>query len=212
MTVGADVLAHLVARVASAPPRLGARGPAPVRLVCVDGPAGSGKTTLAAQLGAAVPAEVVHMDDLYDGWDGGPGNAAGRLHAWVLDPLDRGEPGRYRRYDWVAGAFAEWHEVPPAPALVVEGCGSMPRSVDAVVAVRVWVEAPDDVRLARGLARDGDGERDHWLRWMADEAGYYARERSRERADVRIDGFGAVVEAASLRSTSRDAAGGRGEP
>ncbi|MGO1280054.1 MAG: AAA family ATPase, partial [Cellulosimicrobium funkei] len=93
MSVGPDVLAELVRRVRDAVPRLGPPGPGAVaagewtasgtRLVVVDGPAGSGKTTLAAQLEAALPAQVLHMDDLYEGWRGLV-PAWARLHAWVL--------------------------------------------------------------------------------------------------------------------------------
>jgi cytidylate kinase len=153
---------------------------ADARLVCVDGPAGSGKTTLAAQLADALEAPVVHMDDLYEGWAGGPDAGAANLRRWVLDPLAAGEPVRYRRYDWVAADWAEWHDVPSSTHLVVEGCG----------ALRVWVEADDAERLRRGLERDGQDARDHWLRWMTDEAAHYEREGTRERADVLLDGFG----------------------
>jgi uridine kinase len=171
-------------------PRLG-----PVRVVCVDGPAGSGKSTTAEALRAAassrgVPAEVVHLDDLYEGWSGLEGSLWPRLRAQVLEPLRRGRPGRFQRYDWHAGRFAGWVDVPVPRLLVLEGCGSARRAADAFATVRVWVEASADLRLARGLERDGEAARDHWLRWMTDEAAHFARERTRERADVRLDAFG----------------------
>ncbi|MGH3988365.1 MAG: uridine kinase family protein, partial [Pseudonocardiaceae bacterium] len=97
--------AELAARVLAAPPALGA-----VRLVVVDGPAGSGKSTLAGRVAAALGgAQVVHMDDLYEGWSGLDQAVWRRLLAWVLEPLAAGRTGRYRRYDWPAGRFAEWH-------------------------------------------------------------------------------------------------------
>ena len=51
----------------------------------------------------------------------------------------------------------------------------------------IYVEAPDDLRLARGLARDGEEARAHWLGWMADELRLAERDRTRERADVVVD-------------------------
>lgn len=201
MTTSEDVLDLLAARVRAAAPRLpGPGAPAPwrrTRLVCVDGPAGSGKTTLATQLAVRFSCQVVHLDDLYEGWEAGPDGGARRLGEWVLAPLAAGRPGRYRRYDWVCGEYAEPHDVEPGPVLVVEGCGAAARQVDDWAALRVWVEADDAVRLARGLARDGSDARDHWLRWMADERDHYASERTRERADVRLDGVGRVLDGAT---------------
>ncbi|WP_275003700.1 uridine kinase family protein [Promicromonospora iranensis] len=186
MSVSPGVLGGLLDRIRSAD----------ARLVCVDGPAGSGKTTLAAQLADALEAPVIHMDDLYEGWAGGPDAGAANLRRWVLDPLAEGEPVRYQRYDWYADDWAEWHDVPRSAHLVVEGCGAAARQVDALGALRIWVEADDAERLRRGLERDGEDARDHWLRWMTDEAGHYEREDTRERADVRLDGFGEPLDEA----------------
>lgn len=182
---GRPEIDDLVARVRAASPRLG-----PVRLVAIDGPAGSGKTTFAEVLAAALTREgeavaTVHLDDLYEGW-GGLDAVWERLASWVLEPLIRGEPGRYQRYDWGAGAWAEWHDLPVPDVLVVEGCGSAPRAVDPLAVLRVWIEAPEAVRLRRGLARDGAELRERWLGWLASEALHFSRERTRERADVRL--------------------------
>ena len=177
----------LVARALAARPRLGR-----VRVIAIDGPAGCGKTTLADSWGDR-GATVLHLDDLYEGWSGLEGSLWPRLTAQVLEPLRRGRPGRFQRYDWDAAAFADWVDVPVPDLLVVEGCGSARRAVDPVAVLRVWVEAPADLRLERGLARDGADAREHWLTWMADEAEHFARERTRERADVRLDAFGDLL-------------------
>ncbi len=168
--------AELWAIAHARPPTLGAG-----RLVCVDGPAGSGKTTLAGGLEAA-GGHVVHMDDLFDGWQGLP-RVDAQL-ASILRPLVAGRPGTYRRYDWEAEAYAEGVVVAPVPLLVLEGVGSGSRLVADLCTVLVWVEAPPDVRLARGLARDGEHMREHWLRWMTDEAVHHQEHGTRARADV----------------------------
>ena len=118
---------RVVATARARSPRLG-----PVRLVCVDGPAGSGKTTAAAAIAAAAGpgCAVLHLDDLYEGWSGLEGSLWPRLSAQVLEPLRRGLPGRYQRYDWTTGAFAEWVDVPVPDLLVLEGCGSARRAAD----------------------------------------------------------------------------------
>ncbi len=157
------------------------------RLVCLDGPAGSGKTTWAAGIAMLAPnARVVHMDDLYAGWSGLPGVDA-QLEDLLL-PLAEDRPGSYRRYDWLAGEFAERVVVDPAPLLVVEGVGCGAARFAPLVTVLAWVEAPEDVRMERGIARDGDAFAPHWEQWAADEDVMFAHERTRERADVHIDG------------------------
>lgn len=182
--------AALAARVLAAPPALGG-----TRLVCIDGPAGSGKTTVAGRLAAALGpgTPVVHMDDLYAGWT--LTGALARLEAGVLRPLAEGRPGAYHPYDWAGGRFSpDPVPVPPAPVLVVEGCGSAPRRLDRWTTLRVWVEAPAALRLARGLARDGDHLAGEWQRWLGTEAAEFAREDTVRRADLRIDGAATPLE------------------
>lgn len=188
-TAAAAVVPLLLSRAA----RLG-----PVRVVAVDGPAGSGKTTLAAALAercavAGRTAQVVHMDDLYAGWSGLEGDLWPRLAAQVLEPMRRGRPGRFQRYDWVDDRFADWVDVPVADVLVLEGCGSGRRAGARDVGLLVWVEADPATRLARGLDRDGAAAREHWERWMRDEAAHYAREGTPGRADVRVDAWGRMA-------------------
>jgi uridine kinase len=176
--------AELAEQVLAAAPRLGG-----TRLVCIDGPAGSGKTTFAGRLADALgeAAALVHLEDLYAGWT--ITGAVARLTAGVLGPLAEGRPGGYHRYDWAAGRFgAEPVAVPVAEVLVVEGCGSSPRALDVWTTLRIWVEAPLAVRLRRGLARDGAALENEWREWQRAEAVEFAREDTRARADVRVDG------------------------
>ena len=156
------------------------------RLVCVDGPAGSGKTTLAAEIATLTGAPVVHMDDLFEGWDGLP-RITDQLET-LLRPLANGRSGTYRRWDWPGNAWAENVLVPPAPLLVLEGVGSGSASVGSLITVLAWVEVPDDLRMARGLERGGVGVAENWPQWAVDEQDLFARERTRERADVVLDG------------------------
>jgi uridine kinase len=161
------------------------------RLVCVDGFAGSGKTTAAgllerAALDDGLRVAVVHMDDLYPGWSGLP-----HLHE-VTGPLVHAlaETGRasYRRYDWDLGSYAEEHVVDAGDLVVLEGVGSADPSYDGQVSLRVLVTAPREERLRRGVARDGEALRGHWLRWLDVEAAHLERACTAERADVVVDG------------------------
>jgi uridine kinase len=169
--------------VRSRPPTLGTG-----RLVSVDGPAGSGKTTLAEEIAGSTGSPVVHMDDLFEGWDGLPRITA-QLEG-LLRPLAEGRPGSYRRWDWFAGRWAETVTVSPAPLLVLEGVGSGSLTHADLITVLVWVEVPYDVRMSRGLARGGVEVAERWQQWAIDEQELFSREQTRERADVRLDGTG----------------------
>jgi uridine kinase len=155
-------------------------------VLAVDGPSGSGKSTLAVALGARTGGTVVQMDDLYPGWDG-LADAVPRVVEWILRPLSHNGSARYRRYDWVENRYAEWHDV-GAPALVVlEGVASGATACAPHLAGLVWVEAERDERFRRGIARDGEAYLPHWQRWALQEEAHFARERTRERADVVLD-------------------------
>ena len=56
------------------------------------------------------------------------------------------------------------------------------------VTYSIWVDAPAEVRLQRGLDRDGPAALEQWQAWMAEEDEYRSRERPDERADLVIRG------------------------
>ena len=160
-----------------------------VRVVCVDGPAGSGKTTLAAELAELTGAQVVHMDDLMEGWGGFGGT--GEQLTTIVRPLPEGRAGSYRHYNWHLDRFDREVVVPVVPWLVIEGVGSGNPVIADHVTLLVWVEADDELRLARGLDRDGSEMESLWRQFMADERAMFTEHRTRERADVVVDGTGA---------------------
>jgi len=161
--------AELADQVRAAPPRCGG-----TRLVCVDGPSAAGKTDLAARLAAALDnPPLVHMDELYDGWDG-LAEGVRRLHG-LVDALAAGLPARYERYDWARGSYGPAVELGTPPVLVV------------------WLETPEVTRYRRGMARDGEAYRPYWDRWAAQEREHYAEVPTRESADVVVDGAPAVA-------------------
>ncbi len=152
-------------------------------VVAIDGPSGAGKTTLADAVATDLDCPVVRVEDLYPGWDG-LAEGVRLLSECVLEPLSRGEVARYRAWDWVASAWGAERVVAPVPMLVVEGCGASVGAAGEFAALRVWVEAPTDLRRERGLARDGETYAPWWETWAAQERALFTSDRTRERADL----------------------------
>lgn len=157
-----------------------------VRVIAIDGPSGSGKTTLANAVSVALGCPTAQMDQIFPGWDG-LAEAVALVTEQVLEPLARGEQAAYRTWDWERDRWNGTITVPRSEFLVLEGCGSSVGSAAAYAAVRVWVDAPRDVRMARGIARDGETFRPHWERWAAQEDALYAADGTRARADLIVD-------------------------
>ena len=155
------------------------------RIVAVDGPGGAGKSTLAAWLGRKLDAPVIHTDD-FASWEN-PSDWWPELIACALAPLAAGEPARYRPTSW-GGEEREPVEVEPADFVILEGVTASREAFRRYLAYSVWIETPREVRLRRGLERDGAQARAHWEHWMAAEDRYVERERPAERADCVVRG------------------------
>lgn len=183
----ADHLTEAVERVAALVPAR-APGDRPF-VVAVDGRSGSGKTTFAGALAARLGAALVHLDDVYPGWDG----LEAGVHAvatGVLAPLRAGRPGAYPTWDWVRDEVGPTVRVVPSPVLVVEGVGAAAGPAAGLVDLLVWLEAPDALRRARAVGRDGEVFAREWDRWAAQEAALGVRDDRRARADVLLDTSG----------------------
>ena len=170
-------------------------------LIGIDGAGGSGKSDLANRLAGAAQTgvRVVEMDDCYlkasQDSDHRGEREAGWLFDWrrlrrqVLDPAIHGEPTSYQRFDWVAQRLADWIDVPNDVPLIVEGVTALRRELRDMFRLRIWVEAPRSVRLARGLARDGASQRKKWEElWMPAEDSYRIAHQPERDVDIIVDG------------------------
>ncbi|MFK0192150.1 uridine kinase [Kitasatospora sp. NPDC090308] len=174
------------------PPSLG-----PVRLVAVDGHAGSGKTTFTGRLAAALGgAPVVHLDDLATHEE--PFGWTERLRAGVLEPLARGVAGRHPVYDWTARAFTAERAVPVAPVVLLEGVGAGRREVRPHLAALLWMELDPAAARARGQLRDGPELAEFWAGWSRAEDAHFAADPSRPHAALRVDGVTGRISGSTL--------------
>lgn len=175
---------QLASSILSAPPTLGI-----TRLICVDGPAGSGKSTFAGRLASALNAPLVRMDDLYEGWDGAfTADLPGRIDAWLLTPLRHGLGPRHLRFDWLRNCFGEWVELPAADAIVLEGVRSADTAIRAHASLVVWVESAEELRFERVVQRDGEAIRPAMEKFQSCERVHFVEQGTREAADLIVRG------------------------
>ena len=161
-----------------------------IRIVGIDGPSGAGKSTFARQLASRLHAPVIAIDDFVS-WN----NFAGwwpRFDQQVLDPLLQGKPAHYQQRDWDGDEFGDslgaWATVEWSPIVLVEGVTCTRSDSVGKLAYAVWVDAPEEERLRRGIERDGEGHRGLWNRWMDEESRFFASDHTRERANLTVPG------------------------
>jgi uridine kinase len=125
--------------------------------------------------------DFASWDDPLDWWPA--------LLAQVLEPLAAGEPASYVPSSR-GGPTRESVVVEPGEFLVLEGVTASRRAFAPYLTYAIWVETPRELRLRRGLERDGGDALPLWEAWMAAEDRYVADEEPQLRADAVVDGAG----------------------
>ena len=158
-------------------------------LVLIDGASGTGKTSLADEMAARWPkgrnVVVVHMDDLYGGWNG---LAAGilALQVSLLTPRAAGQDAHLRSYDWNTEKWDQGAVIPANMDVIVEGCGSFgPAQANGADAL-IWLEAPENLRRQRALGRGAEDFERHWDMWEQQFDQYLQRSDPAERASLTV--------------------------
>ena len=156
----------VLARVAPVAPADRDAGDARPVVVALDGPSGTGKSTLAQALRLRTGATVVPGDDFYapelaqlgpgvlDGWS--DAEVAARAFDWerlrteALEPLVAGRTARYRAFPWEPqDGSGRVRTLPAAPLVVVDGVYAARPELADLVDVTVLVQVAEHVRRER---------------------------------------------------------------
>ncbi|MGI5400341.1 uridine kinase family protein [Streptomyces sp. CA-135486] len=158
----------------------------PVRLLAVDGHAGSGKSTFAARLAAAVGngVPVLHLDDLASHAE--PFAWTDRMLSEVIAPLARGSTAHYHPYDWNLRRFTSVRALEAAPVVLIEGVGAGRRVLRPYLAWLLWMEREAEESWQRGRRRDGSELSTFWDGWTVAETRHFAADPSRPFANALV--------------------------
>ncbi len=108
----------------------------------------------------------------------------------MLEPLCQEKEGCYQRYDWEMDSLAEWHTVPIGGIVIIEGVYTIRKELADKYDYKIWLDCPREIRLSRGLERDGEEAREMWeSNWMVSEDMYVEEHKPFESADLIVSGI-----------------------
>jgi uridine kinase len=156
-------------------------------IIAIDGPAGAGKTTLAREMHLALSLEmsvnVIHMDDLYDGWNNALSEDLTQILLYLVRQHKNKKPAVIRKYNWATSSFSESEEIAPADLLILEGVGSGDKELQGDLAALIWIDIDPEIGVKRVLERDGSQVADEMKKWVGAQKEYFSQHSTREKAD-----------------------------
>jgi uridine kinase len=160
-------------------------------LITIDGPAGSGKTTLAEQIHDCISKSgesvaTIHMDDLYSGWDHALSPALTDSLKEILKAYEAGRELKIPQYDWVARSFGDPLTIDSPDVLILEGVASGQKITRDSADIKLWIEAPREIAFARVLERDGENIRLQMQQWQIRESVHFLEEGTKSAADYQV--------------------------
>jgi uridine kinase len=166
-----------------------------VRMIAIDGLAGAGKSTLAKRIKSNLQEQsglktaIVHMDDLYDGWENALTDQLTKtLINQILVPVSLAKNFSYRKYNWLSGSFGDFSEEDSPEILILEGVGSGQKATRRYLDQLIWIDIDAETGLQRVLQRDGDYLENEMRVWQMREISHFSKENTRDSATIRING------------------------
>lgn len=159
-------------------------------VIAIDGVAGAGKTTLANRLKTDLNScQVVHMDDLYDGWINSLSKELSeRVINQILLPFTNNQPTKYKKYNWYLETFDLESSIPNCDLLILEGVGAGQTAFRKFLAKLIWVELDPNMGFERVIARDGEGVKKQMVNFLTDQGNHFASELTQNAADYTVSG------------------------
>jgi len=160
------------------------------KLITIDGPAGSGKTTLAISFSKLFnDCPVIHMDEIYEGWQSALTTKTSQdLVNWIINPLFEQSVIVFNKYDWALGKRLGQVVINYPKVLIIEGVGSSVIEVSKYACLKLWIEVSPEIGINRVLDRDGQDIQAQMESWQTQERNYFIENKTKENSDIWIDG------------------------
>ena len=162
-------------------------------VITIDGPAGSGKTTLAKDIESGLSSiYTIHMDDLYEGWSSTlTSNLTSKLVNILECVKNQGEV-IYSPFDWSTEKLKPEIRILAPRYLIIEGVGSGQLATRGLASLALWIEVPDQLGLARVIERDGPAVAHYMPAFLVAQNIHFEKEGTKKSADYRLSGLGTV--------------------
>ena len=156
-------------------------------LIAIDGRAGAGKTTLATrffdELSLDKTVEVIHMDDLYNGWEKALGEGLTKTLETIVKSHHNKAALEIDIYNWQSMSFDSKRMINPVDILILEGVGAGQKVVRNAGATLYWLDIDADVGIQRVLNRDGIQIASQMKQWQIVQEIHFMRDKTRENAE-----------------------------
>ena len=156
-------------------------------IIAIDGPAGAGKTTLAHEIFLALSPKmsvnVIHMDDLYDGWENALTPDLTSILQYLSSQHQKRSAANIQRYNWTTSSFGEVEILEPADLLILEGVGSGDKAIQDELSALIWIDTDPAIGVTRVIGRDGPQVADEMNKWLGTQQEYFSQHSTREKAD-----------------------------
>ena len=156
-------------------------------IIAIDGPAGAGKTTLAPTLSLALAREftitVIHMDDLYAGWDGALGEKLTESLTWITRCHKAKKNLDYSPFNWSEKNFDPPRLHASTSLLILEGVGSSQIAISEHLSTSIWLDLDPEAGFQRVIERDGEHISAAMKAWLNQQMQHFISDRTKERSE-----------------------------
>ena len=156
------------------------------QIILIDGPAGAGKTTHSITLQSQLNCEVIHLDDVYNGWEDALGSSLTNALLPLVKAFKNGDTYELPIFNWQLMEFDSFRTILPAANLIIDGVGSGQSAIRKYASKLYWLDVEPELGYQRVIARDGDSIAEQMKLWKIREAKHFEAERTRDFADFII--------------------------